>query len=69
MPRKAKMTVPLSTLCNMLDTPPETILVSVDLVEDPRHNHRIEVARGVLADDAGVRLTNYFRRKRGKPPL
>ena len=40
-----------------------------DLVEDPRHNHRIEVARGVLADDAGVRLTNYFRRKRGKPPL
>ena len=33
--RKAKMTVPLSTLCNMLDTPPETTLVSVDLVEDP----------------------------------
>lgn len=40
-----------------------------DLVEDPRHNHRIEVARGVLAAEAGARLTNYFRRKRGKPPL
>ena len=40
-----------------------------DLVEDARHNHRIEVARGVLADEAGARLTNYFRRKRGKPPL
>ena len=40
-----------------------------DLVEDPRHNHRIEVARGVLAAAAGARLTNYFRRKRGKPPL
>ena len=40
-----------------------------DLVEDPRHNHRIEMARGVLAAEAGTRLTNYFRRKRGKPPL
>ena len=40
-----------------------------DLGEDPRHNHRIEVARGVLAAEAGTRLTNYFRRKRGKPPL
>ena len=40
-----------------------------DLVEDPRHNHRIAVVRGVLAAEAGTRLTNYFRRKRGKPPL
>ena len=40
-----------------------------DLLEDPRHNHRIEVVRGVLAEEAGARLTNYFRRKRGKPPL
>jgi tRNA(Arg) A34 adenosine deaminase TadA len=38
-----------------------------DLVADPRHNHRIEVQGGVLADEAGARLTNYFRRKRGKP--
>ena len=40
-----------------------------DLVEDPRHNHRVEVTGGVLAEAAGTRLTNYFRRKRGKPPL
>jgi tRNA(Arg) A34 adenosine deaminase TadA len=40
-----------------------------DLIVDPRHNHRIEVVGGVLADEAGPRLSNYFRRKRGKPPL
>jgi tRNA(adenine34) deaminase len=40
-----------------------------DLIADPRHNHRVAVQGGVLADEAGVRLTNYFRRKRGKPEL
>lgn len=40
-----------------------------DLVADPRHNHRIEVSSGVLAVEAGTRLSSYFRRKRGKPPL
>jgi tRNA(Arg) A34 adenosine deaminase TadA len=40
-----------------------------DLLADPRHNHRVEVTGGVLADEAGTRLTNYFRAKRGKPPL
>jgi tRNA(adenine34) deaminase len=40
-----------------------------DLLADPRHNHRVEVVGGVLADEAGRRLSNYFRRKRGKPPL
>jgi tRNA(Arg) A34 adenosine deaminase TadA len=40
-----------------------------DLLADPRHNHRVEVTAGVLADEAGLRLTNYFRAKRGKPPL
>ncbi|MDQ2702221.1 MAG: tRNA adenosine(34) deaminase TadA [Pseudomonadota bacterium] len=40
-----------------------------DLLADPRHNHRVEVAGGILADEAGARLSNYFRRKRGKPPL
>ena len=39
------------------------------LVADPRHNHRIAVQGGVLADEAGTRLSNYFRRKRGKTPL
>jgi len=38
-----------------------------DLLEDTRHNHRVEVTGGVLADEAGTRLTDYFRRKRGKP--
>jgi len=37
------------------------------LLEDPRHNHRIEATGGVLAEEAGTRLTEYFRRKRGKP--
>ncbi|WP_147653912.1 tRNA adenosine(34) deaminase TadA [Vulcaniibacterium gelatinicum] len=40
-----------------------------DLLADPRHNHRVAVTGGVLADEAGARLTNYFRAKRGKPPL
>ena len=30
-------------------------------------NHRLEVTGGVFADEAGTRLTDYFRRKRGKP--
>lgn len=40
-----------------------------DLIGDPRHNHRVETHGGVLAKDASTRLTNYFRAKRGKPPL
>ncbi|MCY7354330.1 MAG: tRNA adenosine(34) deaminase TadA [Lysobacter sp.] len=36
-----------------------------DLLADPRHNHRVEVQGGVLAEEAGTRLTGYFRRKRG----
>ena len=38
-----------------------------DLLADPRHNHRGEVRGGVRADEAGQRLTAYFRAKRGKP--
>ena len=38
-----------------------------DLLSDPRHNHRVEVLGGVLANEAGTRLTNYFRAKRGRP--
>lgn len=40
-----------------------------DLLSDPRHNHRVAVTGGVLADEAGSRLTNYFRAKRGRPLL
>ncbi|MFN7182881.1 MAG: tRNA adenosine(34) deaminase TadA [Thermomonas haemolytica] len=37
-----------------------------DLLSDPRHNHRVEVQSGVLADIAGPMLTAYFRARRGK---
>ncbi len=40
-----------------------------DLLTNPRHNHRVEVQGGLRAEEAGTGLTNYFRRKRGKPPL
>jgi tRNA(adenine34) deaminase len=35
-----------------------------DLLADPRHNHRVQVLGGVLAEEAGTRLTAYFRNKR-----
>lgn len=35
-----------------------------DLLADPRHNHRVQVDRSPLADEAGRALTDYFRRKR-----
>ena len=35
-----------------------------DLLADPRHNHRVDVTGGVLADESGARLTAYFREKR-----
>lgn len=40
-----------------------------DLLADPRHNHRVQVTGGVLGEEAGRRLTNYFRAKRGRPLL
>lgn len=38
-----------------------------DLLGDARHNHRIEIAGGVLGDEAGAMLTAYFRAKRARP--
>jgi len=35
-----------------------------DLLEDPRHNHRVRAQGGLLAEEAGTRLTDYFRAKR-----
>lgn len=40
-----------------------------DLLADPRHNHRVQVEEGVLAEEASVMLSNYFRAKRGKPAI
>ena len=39
-----------------------------DILGSDRHNHRVVVTAGVLADEAGTMLSAYFRRKRGKPP-
>ena len=35
-----------------------------DLLADPRHNHRVAVQGGVMAVEAGTRLSAYFVRKR-----
>ena len=40
-----------------------------DLLADPRHNHRVDVTGGVLGEEAGSMLTNYFRAKRTKAAL
>ena len=37
-----------------------------DLLADPRHNHRVAVEGGLLADEASAMLTAYFRAKRAK---
>ena len=38
-----------------------------DLLGDPRHNHRVAVQGGLLADEAGKRLVDYFRARRARP--
>lgn len=38
----------------------------MNLLEDPRLNHRCEVVRGVLANEAGELLTSFFRDLRSK---
>ncbi len=40
-----------------------------DLLADPRHNHRVEVAGGVLGTEAGERLRDWFRARRGRAAL
>jgi len=37
-----------------------------DLLTDPRHNHHVEITGGILADETGQRLRDYFSRKRRK---
>jgi len=41
-----------------------------DIVRDPRLNHRLEVEEGVLADECGQLLTEFFEtlRARRRPP-
>ena len=38
-----------------------------DLLADPRHNHRVAVQGGLLADESSRRLVDYFRAKRARP--
>ncbi|MBL4702165.1 MAG: nucleoside deaminase, partial [Phycisphaeraceae bacterium] len=40
------------------------------LCNDPRFNHRIDVTNGLLADQAGQLLSDFFKARRGKtkPP-
>lgn len=37
-----------------------------DLLADPRHNHRVAVSGGVLGEEAGARLTAWFRARRAR---
>jgi tRNA(Arg) A34 adenosine deaminase TadA len=60
----------IARLVHAADDPKTGAAGSVfDLLADPRHNHRVAVQGGILAGEAGARLSNYFRRKRGKPAL
>ncbi|MDQ3204922.1 MAG: tRNA adenosine(34) deaminase TadA [Pseudomonadota bacterium] len=38
-----------------------------DLLADPRHNHRVAVQGGVLAEEAASRLSAWFRARRSRP--
>lgn len=49
------------------DDPKTGAVLSVfELMTDPRHNHRIEFERGVLAEPAGALLRDFFRARRGR---
>jgi tRNA(adenine34) deaminase len=36
----------------------------LDVIHEPRLNHRVQVTEGVLADECGAILREFFRRKR-----
>jgi len=35
------------------------------LLDDPRHNHRIEIVEGILAEECSRRLQDFFKARRG----
>lgn len=41
----------------------------MNLLQEERFNHRVELIPDVLREECGLLLTNFFRRLRGKPPL
>jgi tRNA(adenine34) deaminase len=34
------------------------------LLDDSRHNHRIEIVEGILADECGQRVRSFFQKRR-----
>ena len=48
------------------EVPQDAVGSVFDVLTDPRHNHRVEVVRGVMALEAGERLRAFFRRKRNE---
>jgi len=41
----------------------------LSVMNHPQLNHRTEVSKGVLAEECGRMLSNFFLVRRGKPPL
>lgn len=55
----------IARLVYAADDPKTGAVTSVyTLLGDPRHNHRIEVRRGLLAEESAQRLRDFFRRRR-----
>jgi tRNA(adenine34) deaminase len=49
------------------DDPKTGAVISVfDLLTSPRHNHRVDVCRGVLADESSALLRDFFRARRAQ---
>ncbi len=36
----------------------------LQVLDDPRHNHRIEIVEGILGDDCGRKVSAFFRKRR-----
>lgn len=41
----------------------------MNLLQEDRFNHRVELVADVMREECGLLLTNFFRKLRGKPPL
>jgi len=52
------------------DDPKTGAVLSVfDLLTSKRHNHRVEVCRGVLADESSALLRDFFRARRAQAKI
>jgi tRNA(adenine34) deaminase len=57
----------LARLVFAADDPKTGAIGSVfDVLADPRHNHQVEVVRGVMAVESGERLRAFFKSKRAQ---